>query len=659
MKNSFFDFKISAKTGGISRLSLTKDEHKMNFCKSGRTFCVLNDYADRINQRGASPSYAFILDRVVREGKSVTVYYSSTRGVDAVTEYTLHRDRISVSTTLTNKNAYPVYYREGDLAIDMPFNDAYESSEICMRERAHAHIWAGGNVCYARAERMGTSDKNVGVFFRKGNIASYSQIGVETSNRGYFLLNLAPFVLEAGGSYSLEYYFFAYKDEKEFFDVLKREDGFLNVECDKGFTLDFKNRIKFRITTKNLVKEARVLVNEKPISFKQNKKSITVNYKPCVCGLHKVSFDVNGVKSFAVFNVISSLEELVKRRLEFIVEKQQCLDKNSPLYGAYLIYDNEEKRQYCNTTWPDYSACRERFGMAIAIAAYLRQSFNQKMMDSIKLFVEFLLRECVDEQNGYVYSNIGKDARKIRLYNPPWVILFFSEYYMLTKEMRWANLVVTILKYYYKNGGERFYPNGIRFKDFFDTLKAAGLSRELDEILPMFDKHVETIVKNGTSYPPHEVNFEQTIVTPAASILLDKYQISGDKFYLEEAEKHLQILKRFDGAAPDFRVDKIPIRFWDDYWFGKSALFGDTLHYWSVLSGYTFYLYGKLTSDERLTEYGKQCVMNCTAFFGEDGSASCAYVYPKRVNGVSGELFDAYANDQDFALYFIIKMFLV
>lgn len=70
MKNSFFDFKISAKTGGISRLSLTKDEHKMNFCKSGRTFCVLNDYADRINQRGASPSYAFILDRVVREGKS-------------------------------------------------------------------------------------------------------------------------------------------------------------------------------------------------------------------------------------------------------------------------------------------------------------------------------------------------------------------------------------------------------------------------------------------------------------------------------------------------------------------------------------------------------------------------------------------------------------
>ena len=43
----------------------------------------------------------------------------------------------------------------------------------------------------------------------------------------------------------------------------------------------------------------------------------------------------------------------------------------------------------------------------------------------------------------------------------------------------------------------------------------------------------------------------------------------------------------------------------------------------------------------------------------EDGSASCAYVYPKSVNGVSGELFDAYANDQDFALCFIIKMFLI
>ncbi len=658
MKNSIFDFKISKKNGGINHIALTKDEHKMNFCKSGRMFCVLNDYGDRINNRGASPFYAFILDRIKREGKSVVAYYSSTRGVDAVTEYTLHRDKISVCTTLTNKNSYPVYYREGDLTIDMPINDAYESSEICMRERAHAHIWAGGNVCYVRAERMGLSDKNIGIFFTKGNIASYSQQHAETSNRGYFELNLAPFVVGEGKSVSIEYFFFTYKDKKDFFNTIRREENYLDVVSENGYTVEAKDKICLKVCTKNTVCSAEVSINGKPISFKKNKKSIAISYKPRECGEHRIDFEINGVRSFAIFNVISSISSLVEKRLQFIVDKQQCLDKNSSLYGAYLIYDNEEKMQYCNTTWPDYSACRERFGMAISLVAYLRRNFNRKMKESLELFVEFLLRECVDEKEGYVYSNIGKDSRKIRLYNPPWVILFFSEYYMLTREVRWANLVVTILKYYYNNGGARFYPNGIRFTSFFEALKSAGLTSELDEILPMFDKHVETIVKNGTNYPPHEVNFEQTIVTPAVSILLDKYQLSGDKFYLEETKKHLEILGKFDGAAPDPRLDKIPIRFWDDYWFGKSALFGDTLHYWSVLSGFCFYLYGKISGKDTFVEYGRQCVMNCTYLFKEDGSASCAYLYPKKVNGARGAHFDTFANDQDFALYFMIKMFL-
>ena len=38
-----------------------------------------------------------------------------------------------------------------------------------------------------------------------------------------------------------------------------------------------------------------------------------------------------------------------------------------------------------------------------------------------------------------------------------------------------------------------------------------------------------------------------------------------------------------------------------------------------------------------------------------DGRASCAYLFPISVNGVSGEFFDPYANDQDWALYFYLR----
>ena len=38
----------------------------------------------------------------------------------------------------------------------------------------------------------------------------------------------------------------------------------------------------------------------------------------------------------------------------------------------------------------------------------------------------------------------------------------------------------------------------------------------------------------------------------------------------------------------------------------------------------------------------------------EDGKASCAYIYPNRVNGVKAGFYDPYANDQDWALVYYL-----
>ena len=38
------------------------------------------------------------------------------------------------------------------------------------------------------------------------------------------------------------------------------------------------------------------------------------------------------------------------------------------------------------------------------------------------------------------------------------------------------------------------------------------------------------------------------------------------------------------------------------------------------------------------------------ASFSPDGRATCAYLYPRRIDGIPGRYADAYANDQDWAL---------
>ena len=43
------------------------------------------------------------------------------------------------------------------------------------------------------------------------------------------------------------------------------------------------------------------------------------------------------------------------------------------------------------------------------------------------------------------------------------------------------------------------------------------------------------------------------------------------------------------------------------------------------------------------------------SLFRADGAASCAYVYPVTVNGEAAAYYDAYANDQDWGIYFMFR----
>jgi hypothetical protein len=640
MRNHLFFADFCKDSGGIVRLSLVGDEANMNFCKNGRAFGTFK---------------GFELDRFVETDNSALVL-SKGKGLDVETSYCFEGDCLKVQHVIQNNSVGDLKFEEGEIALEMPLNDCYESSDICIKERCSAHIFTGIDSAYVRAERMGMSNYNLGIFFVEGQITSYSQEKSWHSNRGYFLLNLPSITLKKGESYALSYVFFPYKARGEFFEKLKDFDNYLRIDTE-CFTVTQGGKIEFCVYAKNVIQTATCECDGKNLDVTIDGNCMNVSAVAEKFGDNTVYFTVNGKKSYARFNVTLDTERLIENRLKFIVEKQQCLDKNSPLYGAFLIYDNEDLRQYCNLQWADHNPCRERFGMAILLVKWLQTHKNPEWEKRVNLFTEFLCREALEEKTGEVFDGIGKNQKYIRLYNAPWVALYFTELYKLTKEKYYALVVAKVLKYYYKAGGANFYPNGIRFYEFFQALKDAGMEKESKELLELFDEHVKNIVKNGVIYPPHEVKFEQTIVTPAATIMLDKYQLCGDEFYLREAEKHLQILHKFDGCQPDYHLHNIPIRFWDAYWFGKKQTYGDTFpHYWSVLSGYCYYLYGTLTENKEAVEIGRNNIKNCTCLFKENGEASCAYVYPFSVNGERGEYFDVFANDQDFALYFLLKL---
>ena len=122
--------------------------------------------------------------------------------------------------------------------------------------------------------------------------------------------------------------------------------------------------------------------------------------------------------------------------------------------------------------------------------------------------------------------------------------------------------------------------------------------------------------------------------------------MTGEEKYLCGAEQQIAVLELFDG-----HLHEIAIRHWDGYWFGKRRVFGDTFpHYWSAENGRTFKRYARLTGNEEYNIRGEHSLRGVLSMFFEDGTATCAYLYPYSVNGKKTDFADPYANDQDWGL---------
>ena len=267
-----------------------------------------------------------------------------------------------------------------------------------------------------------------------------------------------------------------------------------------------------------------------------------------------------------------------------------------------------------------------------------------------------MFREFVDVETGRVFGNTGKSEVYLRLYNAPWAISLLTQIFLITKEEKYLKYAVKILdKYYNYFDGLKFYPNGFLIYRIVDTFKKYGSYEDYEFVLDAFKKHVENMIKTGTSYPKHEVNYEQTIVSPAASFIAEMGRLTGDKRYAKECKKQIANLERFNFTEPSYHLYEIPIRYWDVFFGGKTNVFGDTFpQYWSSLTARSYKNYYLISGDEKYLEMANECMRNTLCLFNPDGTASCAYIYPFKCNGIKCQKYDAWENDQDFALFFAL-----
>lgn len=655
MKNQNFTVEISPETGYVNSIVINSDEYGMNWRMEyydwGKIRTELDANTTDYHKEAGKNLPLEHLGTEISETSSVSRYKNLKLDI---TVERFFKENGSFAERVTAKNISPSVYTFGrdTFGIQLPFNDRYTDADDCMIRRCCAQIWCGGNVSWVNALKFGgMSETNLGLFLTKGAFASYSQDGKK--GRGCFTFEPETVLLKQGEEYVLEWEIFTHKGQKDFERKLASYQNHIGV-CAKHFTVFNGEDIEFDITPANGAEPGVTLDGEK-ICGAWNGKSYSVRYTPKRNGEHKFLIDCAGVRTRAEFMVKIPFAELVRRRVHFIVDRQQCLDKESPLYGAYLIYDNKADSPYFDFFNTDHNACRERLNMPLVIIRYLQLCEDEKVRRSLDLFIEFMFREFYEESTGEVFNNIGKTRDALRLYNAPGVCLVFAEMYILTKEDRYLDNIVRLCETYYSIGGEKCYSNAVAVRKVMTAFDMAGEARKADRdrVLAFFGKHADNIITIGSSYPKHEVNYEQTIVTPAVTIVSEMGLYAEDKErYAESSEGHIANLDRFVMHAPSYHLNEISVRFWDGFWFGKARVTGDTLpHHLSCLTARSFAAYYRLTGRKEYIERADECIRNCLCLIDDNGRGHAAYLYPHTVQGRDGEFYDEWANDQDLPLY--------
>lgn len=560
---------------------------------------------------------------------------------------------------LSNEGKEPISLY--DIGIYTPFNDNYPGAEECIRARTNVQVWNGESAAYVNALRMGGFAPHLGLVLTEGAIKSYEiwERGAQKGNsqyRGVLALNLPDLYLKSGNSYSVAWNLFPHNGNEDFKQNLLKQGSTL-VSSDK-YVYQKGETARVVMQTALPLENCTARLNGVPVPVSRMNGRYVVETQLMQPGEVRVDFFYgNGKQTHADLLVISSEKALLEKRVDFIRTHQQMNRQDDPRFGAYMIYDNEGDSIYLNDTPNcnpvDRDEGAERVGMGVLLAKQYRLTKNDALKESLLKYARFL-REKLQTDDYVTYSSVDQTNRN-RGYNYMWVADFYFQMYQATGDRNFAVDGYQTLQAMFRQFGYGFYAIGIPVLVGLESLEAAGMKKEYKKLLADFKKTGDVFVQNGLNYPKFEVNYEQSIVAPAVQFLSQLYLVTKEQKYLDEVKRQIPVVEAFNGFQPSYHLNEVAVRHWDGYWFGKREMFGDTFpHYWSTVTAAVYYYYALCTGDRSYQERAENIVRNNLCLFFEDGKASCAYLYPYKIDGVKGQFYDPYANDQDWALVYYL-----
>lgn len=530
-----------------------------------------------------------------------------------------------------------------EMGIFTPFNDNYPDAKTCVNSRCHAHVWTGGNSAYVYALRMGAYAPHLGLVLTQGRISDYEiwHRGNDKGNsqtRGIIALCPDDMTLKPGKSESIEWKIFAHGGKQDF--------------CDKASALGCRI----------LSADSYLVAPGQTVAISDIKGKAETVIIPQMQGFyrHNIRYGKNK-DTFADFCVVKDKDALIADRLRFILDKQRMADPNDARYGAFMVYDCEGDSIYpndtpnCNPVDRDEGA--ERTGMGVFAAKYClaKQSKDLRLISALEDYARFI-RTKLQNEDYKTFSSVDKTNRN-RAYNYAWAAEFYFLMQRITGNWQYARDGYGTLRSMFDQFGHGFYSIGIPVLLSERSLKDAGMESEWETLKNDYIRLADTFMKNGLNYPISEVNYEQSIVAPVVQYLSQMYLLTKNQAYLDHIKIQMPVTEAFNGFQPSVHLNDIAIRHWDGYWFGKSEMYGDVFpHYWSTITASAFHFYSLCTGDESWQRRAENIVDNNLCLFMPDGKASCAYLYPRRVDGKPAKFHDAYANDQDWALAYYLQV---
>jgi hypothetical protein len=562
-----------------------------------------------------------------------------------------------------------------EIGIYSSFHDTYTSGEHALDTHVNQHIWAAGDGSYIETIRQSAAAPNFGLITMNGSFSSYQVEEINSSNfRGVIALVSREQRIAKGAELVISRLITSYGSHADFLETYSRYTGFplldygqLILKCGETFRFSILSREKLE-----KVKISGEVMKE---------ENGVLSFEPRDTGelSGKIFYGAGRIAGIRL-RVIDDPLSLLRKRAHFIAERQQVNDPSDLRYGAYLPYDNEREcimrtedfdRLYYSI--PDRNDARERLGMGAFLAAWIRISGERELLPSLQRYMDFVERKLID-QNFDVWDSAEKQAAgrfhspdlnmtmkendmRYRSFNYVFVLALEAEMYRLTHEEHYARMCAGVLERY----AEKYGLGGNTCMFGVDTgtvhvLRDAGLQDSADRMTEYLKNRAAYLRDLDDRYDSSEVIYEQGTTASVMREIALYYLETGDASYLECLKKQAERTMAFEGEQPDYRSYHSAVLHWDDYWFGKMEMWGDTMpHYWDTISADAYCLYAAITGDRALITRAETIFRNNLALIHEDGSCDNCYVYPEKVNGRPGARTDQLSNDQDWAFYTYIK----